>query len=167
MRVFCFPQILLYYGVVVVVVEVVVVVPVPVPVVVVEEGVTTVAVVVGAATTVKFTVLLVIPSRDAVILVVPTARHEANPVAETVATVGSELVQVTCEERSTPEKPSELVPEATNVWATPTGKLDGEPGAMVIEVKVAVDVGFDVQAAAPSVITAINPRVRPNPRKRR
>jgi hypothetical protein len=76
-------------------------------VVVVEEGVTTVGVVVGAATIVKFTVLLVIPSSDAVILVVPTARHEANPVAETVATVGLELVQVTCEEISTPEKPSE------------------------------------------------------------
>jgi hypothetical protein len=70
---------------------------------VVEEGVTTIAVVVGAATTVKFTVLLVIPAKDAVILVVPTARQDANPVVETVATVGSELTQFTCEERSTPE----------------------------------------------------------------
>jgi len=87
----------------------VVVVPVVVPVVVgVEVDVDVVVVGAGtAATTVKVTVWLVIPDRAAVILVLPTATAVAKPVAEIVAIVGSELVQVTCDEISTPERPSE------------------------------------------------------------
>lgn len=84
-----------------------VVVPVVVPVVVAVE---VDVVVVGAgiaATTVKVTVWLVITDKEAVILVLPTATAVAKPVEEIVAIVGSELVQVTCEDRSTPERPSE------------------------------------------------------------
>ena len=47
------------------------------------------------ATTGKLTGGLVIPSRDAVILAVPTARAVAKPADEIVTIVVSELVQVT------------------------------------------------------------------------
>jgi hypothetical protein len=65
-----------------------------------------------AVITVNVTAWLVIAPRVAVILVLPIATPAAEPAAETVATVGSELVQVTCDEISTPERPSEYVPEA-------------------------------------------------------
>ena len=51
-----------------------------------------------AVITVKVTVWLVIPFKLAVILVLPMATPVAVPEAETVAMVGSELVQVTREE---------------------------------------------------------------------
>ena len=86
-----------------------VVVPVVVPVVVaVEVDVDVVVVGTGtAATTVNVTGWLVIPDKEAVTLVLPTATAVAKPVAEIVAIVGSELVQVTCDEISTPARPSE------------------------------------------------------------
>jgi hypothetical protein len=36
-------------------------------------------------------------------------------------------------------EPSEYIPVATNVWAIPTGKLDGDIGAIKIEDKVGGD----------------------------
>jgi len=60
-----------------------------------------------AVITVKVTVWLVIPDRAAVILVLPTASAVAVPLAEMVAIFVSELVHVTCEDISTPERPSE------------------------------------------------------------
>lgn len=60
-----------------------------------------------AVITVKVTAWLFISSKLAVIWVVPMARPVALPDAETVAIVGSELVHVTREEISTPERPSE------------------------------------------------------------
>ena len=119
-----------------------------------------------AAITVKDTAWLVIAPRAAVILVLPIATPIAEP-AETVATAGSELVQVTCEEISTPERPSEYVPEAKNDWALPTGKFEGDVGAMLIDDKGAVVAGFEEQAAVPRVKPAINPKVRQKPRNRR
>lgn len=80
----------------------------PVVVVVVDAGVIVVVVATGVAVmTVRFTAGLVIPSKPAVIFVLPMASAAAVPDAETVAMVGSELDQVTCEEISTPERPSE------------------------------------------------------------
>ena len=60
-----------------------------------------------AGITVKVTVWLFISSKAAVILVLPTASAVAVPAAEMVAILVSELVQVTCDEISTPERPSE------------------------------------------------------------
>ena len=120
-----------------------------------------------AVTTVKVTLWLVIAPRVAVILVLPIATPAAEPAAEIVATVGSKLVQVTCDEISTPERPSEYVPEAKNAWALPTGKFDGDVGAMLIDDKGAVVTGFEEQAAVPRIEAAINPKVRQAARNRR
>ena len=120
-----------------------------------------------AVTTVKVTLWLGIAPRVAVILVLPIATPAAEPAAETVATVGSELVQVTCDEISTPERPSEYVPEAKNAWALPTGKFEGDVGAMLIDAKGEVVAGFEEQAAVPRIKPATNPKVRQEPRNRR
>jgi hypothetical protein len=119
-----------------------------------------------AVITVKFTALLVISSKEAVIFALPVATPKAEPAAETVATVGSELVQVTCDEISTPERPSEYVPEAKKAWARPTGKFEGDVGAMLIDAKGAIVAGFEEQAAVPRIKPATNPKVRQEPKNR-
>ena len=120
-----------------------------------------------AVITVKFTALLVISSKEAVIFALPVATPKAEPAAETVATVGSELVQVTCDEISTPERPSEYVPEAKNAWALPTGKFEGDVGTMLIDDNGAVVAGFEEQAVVPRIKAAINPKMRQETRNRR
>jgi len=110
---------------------------------------------------------LFISPKTAVIFALPTATPAAEPAAETVATVGSELVQVTCDEISTPERPSEYVPEAKNAWALPTGKFEGDVGAMLIDDNGAVVAGFGEQPAVPRSKAAINPKARQATRNRR
>jgi len=120
-----------------------------------------------AVITVNVTAWLVIAPRAAVILVLPIATPAAVPAAETVAIVGSELVHVTCEEISTPERPSEYVPEAKNAWALPTGKFEGDVGTMLIDDNGAVVAGFEEQAVVPRIKAAINPKMRQETRNRR
>jgi hypothetical protein len=62
-----------------------------------EVGVTAIetSVAVGTVTTVKCTVLLVTPDKDAVILVVPAATPVASPPAVILPADGLELFQVT------------------------------------------------------------------------
>jgi hypothetical protein len=120
-----------------------------------------------AVITVNVTAWLVIAPRAAVILVLPIATPAAVPAAETVAIVGSELVHVTCEEISTPERPSEYVPEAKNAWALPTGKFEGDVGTMLIDDNGAVVAGFEEQAVVPRIKSAINPKMRQETRNRR
>ena len=120
-----------------------------------------------AVITVNVTAWLVIAPRAAVILVLPIATPAAVPAAETVAIVGSELVHVTCDEISTPERPSEYVPEAKKAWALPTGKFEGDVGAMLIDAKGAIVAGFEEQAAVPRIKPATNPKVRQETRNRR
>jgi hypothetical protein len=120
-----------------------------------------------AVITVKDTAWLFISPKTAVIFALPIATPVAEPAAETVAIVGSELVQVTCDEISTPERPSEYVPEAKKAWAPPTGKFEGAVGAMLIDDKGAVVVGFEEQAAVPRSKAATNPKVRQEMRNRR
>jgi hypothetical protein len=120
-----------------------------------------------AVITVNVTAWLFISSKAAVIFALPIATPVAEPAAETVATVGSELVQVTWDEISTPERPSEYVPEAKNAWALPTGKFEGDVGAMLIDDNGAVVAGFEEQAAVPSIKAAINTKVRQATRNRR
>ena len=120
-----------------------------------------------AVITANVTAWLVIAPRAAVILVLPIATPAAVPAAETVAIVGSELVHVTCEEISTPERPSEYVPEAKNAWALPTGKFEGDVGTMLIDDNGAVVAGFEEQAVVPRIKAAINPKMRQETRNRR
>ena len=120
-----------------------------------------------AVITVNVTAWLVIAPRAAVILVLPIATPATVPAAETVAIVGSELVHVTCEEISTPERPSEYVPEAKNAWALPTGKFEGDVGTMLIDDNGAVVAGFEEQAVVPRIKAAINPKMRQETRNRR
>jgi len=107
------------------------------------SGVTAIEVSVGAGTTVKVTGALVIPDRDAVILVVPTARPAAKPPPVMVATTVLELFQVTCVVMSAVEL-SEYVPVAVNCRGCPTVRLPGAAGVTAIKVSVTVGVGVGV-----------------------
>jgi len=49
----------------------------------------------------------------------------------------------------------------------PTGKFEGDAGAMVIEDKVAATVGADEHAAVPNIKAANKPKVRQETRNRR
>ena len=79
-------------------------------------------------TTDKVTDWLLISSKDAVIFVFPIAIPVAIPLTEIVATVVSELTQVTREEMSEVE-PSEYVPVAVNCCMAPMCKLFGSDGS--------------------------------------
>lgn len=90
-----------------------------------------------SATTVKDIGALVAPFRVAVISVLPAAMPVVIPNEDMVATVVSELAQVTTELISAVE-PSEYVPIAVNCWEEPIGKFAGVFGVRVIEDRVGV-----------------------------
>jgi len=75
---------------------------------------------------------LFIPDRSAVILLLPSATLVAKPTEEMVATVVSELAQVTWEVISAVEL-SVYVPIALNCRVEPTVKLVREAGVIVME----------------------------------
>jgi hypothetical protein len=89
-------------------------------------------VVVVEATTVNVIDLLSNPDNVTVISVVPAETVVAKPSAEMVATLVSELVQVTGEVINE-TTPSEKVPTTANRWIEPTVKLAGEAGDTAIE----------------------------------
>ena len=126
------------------------------------EGV--VEVVDAVATTVKVTAGLVIPSRVAAILAVPTARPVAKPLELIVAVDGVSVAQAAWELMSIVE-PSEYVAVAVNCCVEPTVKLAGEAGVTAMEFNVGVvvdgtvDVDFDEQAVMTTVSVAINPKI--------
>jgi hypothetical protein len=73
-----------------------------------------------------------IPESNAVMLPVPNATAVTKPLEETVATVVSELFQVTLEVMSLVEL-SEYMPEAVNCWLVPNWKIPGCADEMLIE----------------------------------
>lgn len=79
----------------------------------------------------KMAIWLVIPERAAVILVFPAAKPVAKPVEDMDAIFGLELDHVTFAVTSAVES-SEKVPEAVNRTLSPTPKLSGVAGTMLM-----------------------------------
>ena len=121
--------------------------------------------VVVEATTVKVTDVLFNPDNATVISVVPAETAVAIPSAEMVATLVSELVQVTGDVINE-TIPSEKVPTTTNRWIEPTVKLAGEAGDTAIEDNIAtgnfaaelvIPDSAAVMSVVPSPIPVANP----------
>ena len=115
--------------------------------------------VVVEATTVKVTDVLFNPDNTTVISVVPAETAVAIPSAEMVATLGSELVQVTGDVINE-TIPSEKVPTTTNRWIEPTVKLAGEAGDTAIEDNIATG-NFAAELVIPDSAAVIS--VLPSP----